>query len=140
MSKFCTLRAPTCGNRLNIEWATTKFQATCPRGGPHNGPPSKGVYFCNTNPIHLIRSDNTGSDHFGQISQTAKDTPAASKGSLRIPQLDGLRGAAILLVIIWHYFSFSLLPQAGSLSAYIMDIVRLSSSMGSTFSLSFPDF
>jgi peptidoglycan/LPS O-acetylase OafA/YrhL len=76
-------------------------------------------------PNHL-NDQTTGRGYFGKFSQTAKDTPAASKGSLRIPQLDGLRGAAILLVIIWHYFSFSLLPQAGSLSAYIMDILRLS--------------
>lgn len=35
----------------------------------------------------------------------------------RIPQLDGIRGLAILLILIWHYYVF--LPAPGSINSFI---------------------
>ena len=40
--------------------------------------------------------------------------PPAPKANVRIPELDGLRGVAILLVLIWHYLANGL-PAAHKL-------------------------
>ncbi|MEO8902990.1 MAG: acyltransferase [Polyangiaceae bacterium] len=43
----------------------------------------------------------------------------------RIPQLDGLRGLAILLVLIWHYLTINSTPKSGSLLAAALFFTRV---------------
>jgi len=37
----------------------------------------------------------------------------------RIPELDGIRGLAILMVLVWHYISCQLHPEAGAWVSYV---------------------
>jgi peptidoglycan/LPS O-acetylase OafA/YrhL len=43
----------------------------------------------------------------------------------RIPELDGIRGLAILLVLIWHYFMLGFRTSLGSWQAYALVPLRL---------------
>ena len=49
-----------------------------------------------------------------------------SRASSRVPELDGLRGLAILLVIICHYFEGTITPQRGTFLFYLQVLGRLS--------------
>jgi peptidoglycan/LPS O-acetylase OafA/YrhL len=44
----------------------------------------------------------------------------------RVPELDGLRGAAILLVLVWHYAVSPSSPAPGTLGAYLKQALSLS--------------
>jgi peptidoglycan/LPS O-acetylase OafA/YrhL len=46
--------------------------------------------------------------------------------SARIPELDGIRGIAIGMVLIFHYFQGALIARPGSLPAYLQAAARLS--------------
>src|SRR5712691_12887503 len=49
-----------------------------------------------------------------------------SRLSGRIPELDGIRGLAILLVLIAHYIHAGVTAQPGSWQAYLLATLRLS--------------
>src|SRR5437867_3914121 len=67
-----------------------------------------------TNTLHLIaqpepaRLAARGSGHSLDREHAAATLPA------RIPELDGVRGLAILLVLIWHYWASRIHPPLGS--------------------------
>lgn len=52
---------------------------------------------------------------------TTDDTrPEVTK---RLPELDGIRGCAILLVLVWHYVQNQLHPEVGTLLAYFRQAI-----------------
>src|SRR6267378_3037670 len=46
-------------------------------------------------------------------------------GSTRIPELDGMRGIAIGLILVYHYFLLPLSPHVGSALWYVQSCGRL---------------
>jgi peptidoglycan/LPS O-acetylase OafA/YrhL len=60
------------------------------------------------------------------IHGQALEKQPAPNLSGRIPELDGLRGLAIGMVLIFHYFQLTLVARPGSLLAYLQAAARLS--------------
>jgi peptidoglycan/LPS O-acetylase OafA/YrhL len=59
------------------------------------------------------------------IHGQALEKQPAPNLSGRIPELDGLRGLAIGMVLIFHYFQLTLVTRPGSLPAYLQAAARL---------------
>src|SRR5439155_10007147 len=43
----------------------------------------------------------------------------------RVPELDGIRGVAILLVVVWHYVALPFAPPPGSVLALLWPLLAL---------------
>ena len=56
---------------------------------------------------------------------TAPSSPPIPRATDRIPELDGLRGIAIGLILILHFFQNTLNPQAGVVPRYLAAATRL---------------
>ena len=56
---------------------------------------------------------------------TASSSPPIPRATDRIPELDGLRGIAIGLILILHFFQNTLNPQAGVVPRYLAAATRL---------------
>ena len=63
------------------------------------------------------------SDYFagGAWSSGGKGADAA-----RIPELDGIRAIAILMVLVWHYFSSQVSSEPGTLIASLIGLAKMS--------------
>jgi peptidoglycan/LPS O-acetylase OafA/YrhL len=53
------------------------------------------------------------------------DASRSLHSSRRIPELDGLRGMAIGLVLVWHYFAYPLDPESGTAAPFLIRSLAL---------------
>jgi peptidoglycan/LPS O-acetylase OafA/YrhL len=58
--------------------------------------------------------------------QTTAQPIRKSAVASRLPELDGVRGIAILMVLVWHYAVYEFQPEPGSIGAYALACLRLS--------------
>ena len=63
------------------------------------------------------------SDQQEATPQGSAGVPVAVSG--RIPQLDGVRGLAIILVLIWHYFSMLVYPAESQFLFHFKQLFNL---------------
>ncbi|HEX3770832.1 MAG TPA: acyltransferase, partial [Polyangiaceae bacterium] len=60
------------------------------------------------------------------MSLSVLSTPGSpSRSPSRIPEVDGLRGLAIVLVMLWHYVAIVVEPPRHSVAAYAVSSLRL---------------
>jgi peptidoglycan/LPS O-acetylase OafA/YrhL len=59
------------------------------------------------------------------VPSKVKTVVQAGRNAGRIPELDGVRGVAMMLIIVWHYFAVTVRVQPGSLAAYGMKMFSL---------------
>src|SRR5216117_2710692 len=71
-----------------------------------------------TNMLHLITPPEP-SRLATRVSEHPRDREYAAALPARIPELDGIRGLAILLVLVWHYWASRVHPPLGSAFAGI---------------------
>ena len=45
--------------------------------------------------------------HRSSIGEKVPDTNPSSKAPTRIPELNGIRGIAIAMVLVWHFFALT---------------------------------
>ncbi len=74
----------------------------------------------------LVRPAVTGDATLDSDPGVRKDSQIPLKSSTRIPELDGIRGVAILMVLVWHYFCCLTGPlERGTAAFYASRIATL---------------